>query len=172
MDVLGVKSLNSIYLYIVYGTVEDNLETIGKIAEQIRIFQPELIITHNPEDVIIRFDKDINWVNHRDHQNSGKAVIHAAYPYSRDILFFPEHFKNSKAKSHTCSEFLLVDYYNHPDLVCIDVTDYVEKRIQSHACHSSQYTLEHAKESADFFTKLSEYPENKRFERFRYVLAD
>jgi LmbE family N-acetylglucosaminyl deacetylase len=172
MKVLGIKDKNNIYLRFVDGTVEDSFEVIGKIAEQIRIFQPELIIAHNPEDVIIRFDKNINWVNHRDHENCDKATIHASYPYARDILFFPEHFKNPQAKSCCCNEFLLVDYYNHPDQVYIEVTDYIEKRVNAHACHASQYSLTQAQESADFFTKSKNYPEDKRFETFRHVIAD
>ena len=172
MEVLGITKENNVYVRINDGEVENNLETIGIIAKQIRLFQPDLIITHNPEDVFIRFDKDVNWVNHRDHRNTGKSTIDAAYPYSRDLLFFPKHFEDPGDSSHATTEFLLVDYYDHPDLIYIDVTDHIGTRIQAHAAHSSQYTLDHARSSADFFTKLPQYPKNKRFERFRYVLAD
>lgn len=150
MKALGIKEENNVYLRMPDGGVENGLATIGKIAEQIRIFKPELIITHNPEDMIIRFDKDVNWINHRDHQTTGKVAIYAAYPYARDLLFFPEHFNNPKTSSHAVTEFLLVDFYNHPDLVCVDMTDYIETRVKAHASHSSQYTVEHAQESADF----------------------
>lgn len=172
MQILGIKKENNIYLHFEDGKVEDSFDVIGKIAEQIRIFKPDILITHNPEDVIIRFDKNNNWVNHRDHRHTGQAAINASYPYSRDILFFPEHFKNKKASSHVVTEFLLVDFYNHPDLVYIDVTDNIEARIKAHASHSSQYNIKMAQDSADFFTMSNIYPKNKRFERFRYVIAD
>jgi len=171
MRTLGIKDENNIYLHVEDGTVMDSLEVIGKIAEQIRIFKPDLIITHNPEDKIIRFDKDVNWVNYRDHLNTALAAIDAAYPYARDLLFFPEHFKNKNTSSHAVTEFLLVDYYNHEDLVYIDITNSVETRVRAHAAHSSQYSVEAAQNSADFFTKSDNYG-NKRFERFRYVVAD
>jgi LmbE family N-acetylglucosaminyl deacetylase len=172
MTVLGILPENNIYLQIPDGQIENNLEIIGLIAQQIRLFKPDLIITHNPENKIIRFDKDVNWVNHRDHFNTANTTLDAAFPYSRDILFFPEQLKNSNASSHSVSEFLLVDYYDHPDLVYIDVTSNVDQRVKGHACHSSQYSLKDAQDSADFFTVLSQYPEDKRFERFRYVVAD
>jgi len=169
MKALGIKDENNIYLNISDGGVEHNLDSIGRVAKQIRIFKPELIITHNPEDKIIRFAKDVNWINHRDHINTGNIAIDAAYPYSRDLLFFPEHFKNINVASHACTEFLLVDYNDHPDLVQIDITDQLETRIKAHASHSSQYSLQAAKESADFFTKNST---PRRYECFRYVIAD
>lgn len=170
MIVLGVSKENNIYLNFEDGEVDNSLEEIGSIAEQIRMFKPDLIITHNPEDVIIRFDKDINWINHRDHRNTGMSAIDAAYPYSRDILFFPEHFENRICASHTTTEFLLVDYYDHVDTVAVEVTDYVNDRTKAIACHKSQYSQQKAQGSTDFFTKLDE--SGKRYERYRYVVAD
>jgi LmbE family N-acetylglucosaminyl deacetylase len=172
MRTLGIKDENNIYLDLGDGNVLNNFPTIEKIVKQIRSFQPDLIITTNPEDMIIRFSGNVNWINHWDHINTGKAVLNASYPYSRDISFFPEHFKNMDIKSHICTNFLLTDYYNHADSVFIDVTNFIEKRIKAHACHISQYNLKDAQDSADFFTKSSQYPQGKRFETFRYVLVD
>lgn len=172
MTILGIKPENNIYLHLVDGHVENTIENIGKIAEQIRTFQPDLIITHNPEVSVVRFDKDNSWFNHRDHRTTGQLTFDAAYPYSRDILFFPEHFQNPRAKSWSCDEFLVVDSYGHPDSVFLDVTDFIDKRIAAHACHETQLSLEHAQESADFFTKNWDPSREKRFETFRYVKAD
>jgi LmbE family N-acetylglucosaminyl deacetylase len=172
MKTLGIKDENNIYLDLGDGQVEDNMETIGLIAKQIRIYQPDLIIITNPQDMVIRFDKDVNWFNHRDHLHTGKAVLFSSYPYARDISFFPEHFEDKSAKSHICTKFLLTDYYNDKDNVLIDVTDTVETRINAHSCHSSQYSEEDARNSADFFTKSDKYTDGKRYEKFKYVLAD
>lgn len=169
LNVLGIKNEDDVYLHINDGEIENDLVTIGKIARQIRLFKPDVIITHNPQDMIITFDKNNNWVNHRDHRNTGKSAIDAAYPYSRDTLFFPEHFKENGVTSHKVVEFLLVDYYSHPDLIYIDVADFVDIRTKALACHASQYSLQHAQDSTDFFTKLSD---GSRAERFRYVIAD
>jgi hypothetical protein len=86
--------------------------------------------------------------------------------------FFPEQFKDKSVTSHLVKEFLIVDYYDHPDLVYFDVTNFVETRVKAHAKHSSQYSLEAAQEAADYFTIRPEFPEGKRFESFRHVVAD
>lgn len=170
MEILGVSKEHTTCLKIGDGSVENDIQTIGMVAKYIRLFKPDLIITHNPEDMIIRFAQDINWVNHRDHRNTGKTAIDAAYPYSRDVLFFPEHFQDQKAESHSVLEFLLVDYYDHQDTVHIDVTNVVDIRTKAIAAHKSQYPQEKAQDSTDFFTKLDE--SGNRYERFRYVITD
>lgn len=172
MAKLGILSENNIYLHVPDGTVDNNLNLIGLVALQIRLFQPDLIITHNPEHKIIRFSNGTNWVNHRDHLNTGLITIDGAYPYSRDLLFFPEHFQNPQARAWSCSEFLLVDYYNHPDNIFIDITNSITTRVEAHALHSSQYSKEQAQDSADFFTKGWDNTGTKNYEIFRHVIAD
>jgi len=170
MKILGIKDENNIYLNLIDGTVDNSLKTIEKIVYQIREFKPDILITHNPEDIVIRYDKDVNWVNHRDHRNTGKSVIDAAYPYSRDTLFFPEQLKNPQLSSHSVSQFLLVDYYDHPDTINIDVTGFTEQRTKAIAAHLSQYSYDQAKESTNFFTRTR--VKSRSLERFRYVIAD
>ncbi len=170
MKVLGLKSENNIYLNFKDGEVENSLKTIERLAYYIRKFKPDLIITHNPEDKIIKFDSENSWINHRDHLNTGLSAIDAAYPYSRDILFFPEHFSDKDVHSHICTKFLLVDYYNHEDTISIEMTKYTDLRTKSIAAHSSQYPKKEAQESTDFFTNLDN--SGKRYERFRFVETD
>jgi len=170
MKSLGITDDNNVYLKFEDGAVENNMDLIKELARQIRLFQPEIILTHNPENKIIRFAEGVNWVNHRDHRNTALSAVDAAYPYSRDTLFFPEQLKEAGAKSHACAEFLFFDYYEGPDIVAVGVTDFIDARVAAHANHSSQYSRENAQESADFFTKLDDSGQN--FERFRYIIAD
>lgn len=170
MKILGIKEENNVYLGFRDGEVIDSLEIIEKIVRQIRIFKPDIIMTHNPEEVIIKFDERNHWVNHRDHMNTGKVAIYAAFPYSRDLLFFPHQFREKRLASHTVTEFLLVDYYDHPETVYIELTEnQAETRTKAQAAHSWQYTIEAAQASTDFFTK---HPSGKRFERFRCIICD
>lgn len=171
MKVLGVKPENSVYLGLEDGQVENDLQTIGLLARQIRQFKPEIIFTHNPEDKIIRYAQGVNYVNHRDHLNTGRTMVDAAYPYSRDLLFFPEQFNEPGIESHTVTKFMFVDYYGHQDTVYIDVTDFAETKTQAIASHVSQYSQQDAQESTDFFTKNESYGD-KRYEQFRFVEAD
>ncbi|MCC7304564.1 PIG-L family deacetylase [bacterium] len=169
MEILRIKPENRIFLDIPDGNVDNSLETIGKIALQIRLFKPELIITHNPEDVIVKFDAENSWINHRDHRNTALSTIDAAYPFSRDLLFFPEHFQIAGAESHSVTEFLLVDYYNHEDTICIDVTGFTQKRTDETASHASQFDRKRAESFTEFFTNSNS---DKNYEKFRYVKVD
>ena len=170
MATLGIQPENNIYLYINDGEVENDLKTIEKLVYQIRLFKPDIIVTHNPEDLIIKFDKDNHWINHKDHLHTAQAITNASYPYSRDTLFFPEQLKQKGIASHTVTEFLFGDFYDHPETIHIQISEEeAEIRARAQAEHKSQYTLSHAQSATDFFTK---HESGKRFERFRYVIAD
>lgn len=170
MKVLGILPEDSIYLNLGDGEVSNDMETIEPLVKQIRLFKPDLVITHNPEDVIIKFNENDSWVNHRDHRNTGLSVVDATYPYSRDLLFFPKHFEDKQVSSHKVTEYLFVDSYNHEDEVFIDVTDTCDTRTMAIACHASQYSGEYAKDTTDYFTVID--GSDRRWERFRYVVAD
>lgn len=169
MNIFGIKEENNIYLGFSDGEVENNLETIEALVKVIRKFKPDIVVTHNPEDVIIRWDEETNWINHRDHRNTAKSVVDASYPYSRDRLFFPQHFVEG-LDSHSVSEFLFVDYYDHPDTKAIDVSGFVQTKIDALKAHDSQYGHGIAEEAVEFMTKIDD--SDKRYERFRYAKAD
>lgn len=171
-DVFKIPEKDRIYLDLGDGQVNDDNKTIELLAYQIREFKPELIITTNPEDYIIRFAKGTNWFNHTDHIHTARAAITASYPFSRDTLFFPEQLKINGLDSHSCVEFLFSDFFNHEDSVFIEVTDFLNTRIKAHAMHSSQYSVEDATDSADFFTACWDKTGQKKYETFRYVIAD
>ena len=155
MEIMGVAESDNVYLDLGDGSIEDSIENIGKVAKLIRTYKPEILITHNPEHVIIRHSKNTNWVNHRDHMNTGKITTYAAYPYSRDLLFFPEHFEEEGIDSHSVTEFLYVDYYGHEDEISIEITEQYDSKVSAIAAHSSQYSLEDAKGSADFLPRIN-----------------
>lgn len=168
LKTLGLAASDNTNLNLGDGAIANNLETIGLLVKEIRSFKPDLIVTHNPEKTLIRDLEGGYYVNHRDHRHTAEVVVDAAYPYSRDLLFYPEQIK-SGLSGHTCSEFLFVDSWGHEDTVYIDITDFAETRTQAIACHRSQYSLSHAQGSTDFFAPAIE---GKRFEQFRYVVAD
>ncbi len=167
MRILGVKDENSIYLRLGDGEVDNTNVTIGLIVNQIRQFKPDLIITHNPEVSVVRFTKEISHVNHRDHRNTGQSTIDAVYPYSRDILFFPEQLK--EVTSHSVHELLLTDSYNHPDEVSINITDSYLKRVEALRQHVSQFAGDRAKDLSDMYTHNDKAEGN--WERFRHVVV-
>ncbi|MBP9702171.1 PIG-L family deacetylase [Candidatus Woesebacteria bacterium] len=168
LKVLGLKYTDSVNLDLGDGEIETNLETIGKVVKEIRKFKPDLIVTHNPEKTLIRDESGGYYVNHRDHRHTAEVTVDAAYPYSRDLLFYPEHIKDGLS-GHSCSEFLFVDSWGHEDTIFIDITDQEKIRTQAIACHKSQYSQENAQGSTDFFAPDKD---GKRYEQFCYIVAD
>lgn len=165
---LGLTRSDSLNLDLGDGQVENNLTTIELLAREIRQFQPNLIVTHNPEKTLIRDNDGAYYVNHRDHRHTAQAAVDAAYPYSRDTLFFPDQIK-SGLNGHSCTEFLFVDSWGHPDTVYIEITAQAQKRTNAIACHKSQYPKDKAQGSTDYFAPLVD---GKRYEQFWYVIAD
>lgn len=169
MNIMGIKPEDNVYLDLGDGSVENDLSTIEKLAFQIRQFKPDIIITHNPENVIVHFAEGENWVNHRDHRHTGQSVVDAAYPYARDINFFPEQLKQDGVESHITKEFLFTDFYDHPDTIAIDVTDFMENKIKALSAHASQFDIDNARNAGEF---IAMEEEGRRWEKFRHVVAD
>ncbi len=168
LQILGLQESDSENLHFGDGEVENSLHTIEKLVAVIRSFKPDLVVTHNPEKVLIRDSGGDFYVNHRDHRATAVSVVDAAYPYSRDLLFFPQQIKDG-LQSHTVTEFLFVDSWGDQDSISIEITDFERQRTAAIACHSSQYSAEKAQASSDYFAPEIE---GRRFEQFRYVCAD
>jgi LmbE family N-acetylglucosaminyl deacetylase len=167
---LGVKPENNIQLNIPDGEVEPNISNIEKLAYYFRKFRPDILITCNPEDIIIRFAEESNWVNHRDHRHTAQLAVDAAYPYSRDTAFFPKQLAEINNDYKPVTLFLFSDYYDHPDLVYIDITDYLEIKASAWRCHETAYTPEQVDDSVEFLNKDAE--DSRYYEAFRFVVAD
>jgi LmbE family N-acetylglucosaminyl deacetylase len=168
LETLGLKAENNINLDLGDGRIENSLNTIENLVRQIRQFKPDILVTHNPEQKLIRYPDGSYYINHRDHINTALSIIDAAYPYSRDILFFPNQIKEG-LESHTVTQFLFVDSWGHQDTIFIDITNQTQKKIEALECHKSQCTKDEAQKWLDSFSKEEN---GKRYEQFRYVVAD
>ncbi|MDD2822617.1 MAG: PIG-L family deacetylase [Candidatus Daviesbacteria bacterium] len=163
---LGLSEDDMFNLNIADGELEDSLENIGKIVYHIREFKPDIIITHNPEEKINTFSEDTKWVNHRDHRYTATLVLDAAYPYSRDTAFFPEQLKNGLSP-HCVGQFLMSDFYTHPDAKYFEVGKYLDKRRKALEKHTNGLDQE---EIDSFMEEIQK--ENGHFETLRYLNTD
>ena len=162
---LGLKDEDIINLDVPDGELENNLENIEKIVFHIRQFKPDIIITQNPFDPINKFDSETHWVNHRDHRHTALLTIDAAYPYSRDRGFFPEHFTKYNLEPHTVSEILFSDSYSYPNVLYFDITNFIDKKRSALLKHENALDANVVEEEFIEETKLE--PE-KNFERLSY----
>lgn len=163
---LGLAREEIFNLDIPDGELENCVENIGKIVYHIRQFKPDIIITHNPEEVINTFSKDIRWVNHRDHRHTAVMVLDAAYPFSRDTAFFPEQLK-AGLTPHSVGQFLFSDYYTHPEVLGFEVSKYLDKKRKALAQHVNGLSKEEIDGMMDEIQR-----DGENFEILRFVNTD
>lgn len=160
---LGLKKDNIINLGIRDGEVEASIENIEKVVRKIREFKPDIIITHNPTEIVNRFDEETSWINHRDHRHTGEITFDAAYPYCRDRGFFPDHFE-SGLSSHEVSQFLISDSYMDKNAVSFDISKFIETKRSALKCHMDGGVLSH--EEVNGFIE-----ENRRGDKYFEILG-
>ena len=165
---LGLKDDQVFNLETKDGEFENSLENIEKIVLHIRQFKPDIIITHNPYEVINTFSEEegVRWVNHRDHRHTAIVTLDATYPYCRDTAFFPHHIKQG-LKPHYVSEFLFSDSYTNKNAVAIEVTDFVDKKRAALKHHANALTDE---EIEGFIDEIKQG--DKYFEVLGYTKLD
>ncbi|KKU46404.1 MAG: LmbE family protein [Parcubacteria group bacterium GW2011_GWB1_46_8] len=126
--VLGIPDDENFNLNIPDGELEPSIENIEKIAFYIRQFKPDIVISQNPKEILVRFSDSSRWVNHRDHRNAGLVTWDAVYPYSRDRGFFPKHFGREGLAPHIVNYILFSDAYSDSSVKYFDVTSFIDKR--------------------------------------------
>ncbi len=141
--ILGINENNNFNLNLPDGEVETSIVNIEKVVFHIRDFKPDIIITHNPQDYIIKFDPKVHWVNHRDHRNTAQITLDAMYPYSRDRGFFPNHFKKG-LEPHKVTKVLLADSYSNELVSYFDISGFTETKVKALMHHPSAINPAHA----------------------------
>lgn len=158
---LGLSEDEIFNLGLPDGEIENTIENIGKIAYHIREFKPDIIVTHNPEDVLIPvYGKNTGWVNHRDHLITGLLTCFAAYPYARDRAFFPKQIEKGLT-GHAVKEMLFADSYKREEAISFDIGKFLDqkkKAIQAHFLpdDADEY-LEENKAKDGYFEVLGYY---------------
>jgi len=124
---LGLKEDEIFNLDVPDGEFESSLENIEKIVYHLREFQPQIVVTHNPFELINDFSEELRWINHRDHRHLAEAAFDATYPYCRDNGFFPEQIKKG-LKACYVSEFLMSDSYLRNNPIGFEVSDFLNQK--------------------------------------------
>jgi LmbE family N-acetylglucosaminyl deacetylase len=125
---LGVTDIT--FLGELDGSVFATLDLRKKFVKQIRIAQPEILITQSPER---------NWerifASHPDHLAVGEAAVQAVYPDARNQFAFPDLLAEGLAPWHVKQVWLL----GHPNPNHYQiVTSQIEKKFAALAAHDSQ----------------------------------
>ncbi|MDO8672983.1 MAG: PIG-L deacetylase family protein [Dehalococcoidia bacterium] len=123
-NVLGVARV--VFLGYPDGATEDTYEFRGKLVRLIRQYRPDLVVTH---------DNYRRSILHRDHRVVGTVALDAVFPFSRDLLHYPEHIAGG-LQSHKVYEVYLAGS-DSPDL-WIDTSETIDLKIAALRCHVTQ----------------------------------
>lgn len=85
----AVRALGATAVQLGYedGNLDNSYEARLRVAAQIRLFRPELIVTFNPT---YNFNHYQHGSEHKDHQTAGAIALDCFYPTARDHLQFAE----------------------------------------------------------------------------------
>lgn len=112
-----------------------NAELLESVVFHFREFQPEIVLTHNPEKLFhVRGDQVA--INHRDHRAVGEAVIDTTMPLARDISFFRSQIDDGLNSSIVRKLLLTTDNIDNADFV--DISGFVDKKRLALLNHQSQ----------------------------------
>jgi LmbE family N-acetylglucosaminyl deacetylase len=124
-DLLGVTQVHS--LEVPDGDVTNSEELRSTLVGLIRGVRPEVVL--GPDPTATYFGGV--YVNHRDHRETGWALLDAAAPAAAMPLYFPD-----QGPAHQVS-WLLLSGTHEPD-VAIDVTSTIDVKVKAVLAHHSQ----------------------------------
>jgi LmbE family N-acetylglucosaminyl deacetylase len=109
------------------GTVTNSLELREKLVGLVRTLKPEVVLGPDPTAT---FFGEV-YVNHRDHRETGWALLDAVAPAAAMPLYFPE-----QGPPHQVS-VLLLSGTHEPDVVA-DVSKTIDTKVKAILAHASQ----------------------------------
>jgi LmbE family N-acetylglucosaminyl deacetylase len=124
--VLGVKEV--IFLRYPDQGLEDTPEFRKEIVRHIRLYKPEIVITADPYR---------RYVWHRDHRITGRVVLDAVFPFSRDVWAYPDFIKLD-LRPHKVKEVWLWAPEDEDINYRSDITGTFDLKIKALKCHKSQ----------------------------------
>ncbi len=124
-DVLGARSVTS--LDWPDGTVTNSLELRETLVGLVRSLKPEVVLGPDPTAT---FFGEV-YVNHRDHRETGWALLDAVAPAAAMPLYFPD-----QGPPHQVS-VLLLSGTHEPDVV-VDVSKTIDTKVKAILAHASQ----------------------------------
>lgn len=162
LEFLNVPKENLFCLNYKDGEVESDMKLIGEISYYIRKYKIDIVCSHEPGLIYAStYSNDGFFVQHRDHRKVGEAVIDAAYPFSRDRSFFPEHAKEG-IEPHSVFELVLTDETGSN--FHFDYTENLETKKSAMRLHKSQFNEEFIDSVVNDMKVDDRY-----YEKFKYV---
>lgn len=110
------------------GELEDTADFRKDLVRQIRLFQPDVVLTSEP------YRRNMRW--HRDHRIAGQVALDAVFPYARDHLHFGDLFANEGIEPHKTAAIMFWGSEN-PNAF-FDIADNFDTKLKSVLAHRTQ----------------------------------
>jgi len=127
--ILGAKQVE--FLGFRDAELEPNLALRRAITRMIRLHRPDAVICQDPTN---RWEGQW-YIQHPDHLAMGEATLAAIFPSARDRLTFPDLLAEG-LEPHKATEVYLANP-REPD-VWIDIGDFMNRKLEALAAHTSQ----------------------------------
>ena len=143
------------------GFFQNDEAHIREIVRMIRKYQPEIVLANAPSD------------RHPDHGRAAKLVADACFYSGLMKIETEEEGKSQEAWRPKALYHYIQDYYQKPDFV-LDVSDYVEQKMQAIKAFGSQFYDPDSKEpdSPIAVKNFFDFIEGRMINMGRYILAD
>jgi LmbE family N-acetylglucosaminyl deacetylase len=141
------------------GLLEPTLEVRKDIVRLIRRVRPEVVVTTDPTT---RYFSDV-YINHPDHRAAGEATLAAVIPGSDTRLAYPELLDEGLEPVKLKGVWLMMN--ERPNLV-VDISDVIDRKLESLRCHVSQMGDDATPESIAFVYDMAEWAASEQ--PFRY----
>jgi LmbE family N-acetylglucosaminyl deacetylase len=155
--VLGVEQV--VFLGYEDGLLEPSLEVRKEVVRLIRRVRPEVVVTTDPTT---RYFGD-RYINHPDHRAAGEVTLAAVIPGSDTRLAYPELLDEGLEPVKLVGVWLMM---NAEPNVVVDIEGFIDKKLESLRCHTSQLSTDPDDEDAGFVYGMAEFSAAKQ--PFRY----
>jgi len=108
------------------GFFEDNKENRLRVIEQVRKYRPDIVLTTATSD------------RHIDHGRASELTSEACFLSGLRKIMTELNGQAQEAWRPRAVYHYVQDYYHHPDFV-VDISDYVDKKIEVLKCYGSQF---------------------------------
>jgi LmbE family N-acetylglucosaminyl deacetylase len=126
---LGVKEC--IFMGREDGMLVPDLDLRREIVRIIRTLKPHVVVCPDPTQWFMGKE----YINHPDHRAAGAAVLEALMPAARNHRVFPE-LLTEGLEPHKVEEVYVANARDSDTF--IDITDYIDLKIEALRCHKSQ----------------------------------
>ena len=115
------------------GILEPTLELRKDITRVIRDVRPNLVVTFDPEVIIV---KGRDYINHPDHRAVALATLYATFPSAGARPIFPD-LLDEGLEPHDVNKMYLM--MPHEATLYVNISDTVERKANALRCHQSQF---------------------------------